>query len=292
MQRSVIVGKEKELPLSAPKKRRIWELDFLRGVCVLLMIFDHAMYDVAYQFGRAWADATKSEFFIALYQRAREYWASPLRLTTQDIVVWTFALLCGISCSFSKNNFRRAVEVAAFAGIITLVTTAMGESTSITFGILHMFAVAIFLWVIINEICGRNKYKTAIVCLVVGIAIILIDYYCGIRYEADRQAFADDGTFFWLARWMQGGATNVHSADYYPVFPTAGYMLLGAAIAPVLYPKKRSLLPRLGEYDWHRPFDFWGRIAIWVYVLHQVVIMVIFALISFIFITPGDFIVI
>ena len=108
MQRSVIVGKEKELPLSAPKKRRIWELDFLRGVCVLLMIFDHAMYDVAYQFGRAWADATQSEFFIALYQRAREYWASPLRLTTQDIVVWTFALLCGISCSFSKNNFRRA----------------------------------------------------------------------------------------------------------------------------------------------------------------------------------------
>ena len=84
----------------------------------------------------------------------------------------------------------------------------------------------------------------------------------------------------------------MHSADYYPVFPTAGYMLLGAAIAPVLYPKKRSLLPRLGEYDWHRPFDFWGRIAIWVYVLHQVVIMVIFALISFIFITPGDFIVI
>ena len=271
------------------KRSRIWELDFLSGVCVLLMVFDHAMYDLAYQFGREWLAVTDSEFLKELILRSQQYWASDLRLTVQSIVVCTFALLCGISCSFSKNNFRRAVEVALFAGIITVVTTWIGSP--ITFGILHMFAVAIFIWVIINVCCNKDRQKTAIVCLVVGLAIILIDYYCSQRFEADRFAFADDDTFFWLARWLKP-TDAVHSSDYYPVFPTAGYMLIGAAMAPLLYPKRRSLLPWLGKYDWHKPFDFWGRIALWVYVLHQVVLAVIFAIISFLFVTPGDFVII
>ena len=69
-------------------------------------------------------------------------------------------------------------------------------------------------------------------------------------------------------------------------------MLIGAAIAPVLYPKRRSLLPWLGEYNWYAPFSFWGRHALWVYVLHQVVLAVIFAIISALFVTPGDFVII
>ena len=95
---------------------------------------------------------------------------------------------------------------------------------------------------------------------------------------------------------MKGAAPNsaaaVKSADYYPVFPTTGYMLIGAAVAPVLYPNRRSLLPWLGEYNWYAPFSFWGRHALWVYVLHQVVLAVIFAIISALFVTPGDFVII
>lgn len=266
----------------------------MRGVCVLLMVFDHAMYDVALQFGNIWYSATDSEFLRELILRAREYWNSDLRHTVQDIVVWLFALLCGISCSFSKNNFKRGVEVALFAGIITVVTTAIGSP--ITFGILHMFAFSILLWVIVDICCGGEKHKTALVCLVLGLAIIFIDYGFTQVYERDRYAFADDDSFFWLAHWMKGAVPNsadvVVSTDYYPVFPTTGYMLIGAAIAPVLYPKRRSLLPWLGECNWYAPFSFWGRHALWVYVLHQVVLAVIFAIISALFVTPGDFVII
>ena len=289
-------GAEKTFGIDVRKGRRsrIWELDFLRGVCVLLMVFDHAMYDLALQFGNTWINATDSEFLIEMIERAREYWRSELRYTVQDIVVWLFALLCGISCSFSKNNFKRGVEDALFAGIITVVTTAIGSP--ITFGILHMFAVAILVWVIVNVCCGGDKHKTALVCLVLGLAIIFIDYGFMQAYELDPNAFADDDSFFWLAHWMKGAvpdsAAEVVSADYYPVFPTAGYMLVGAAAAPALYPKRRSLLPWLGKYDWYKPFSFWGKIALWVYVLHQVVLAVIFAIVSFIFVTPGDFVII
>ncbi len=273
-----------------PVKNRIWELDFLRGVCVLLMIFDHFMFDISGVFGKAWAQAQGTEFFIGLYKRAVIYDTSPLRLVTRDIVVWVFALLCGISCSFSRSNLKRGIEVAVFALIITAVTTAM--DMPIKFGILHMFAVAILLWVAINFIARKDAWRTAVICLAVGIMIIIINEFCKVRYSIDEQAFSDNNDWYFIADWMLGNSDEFYSADYYPIFPSVGYMLIGAGVAPLLYGKKRSLMPWLGEYNWHAPFDFWGRIAIWVYVLHQVVIAVILAALSWLFITPGDFVII
>lgn len=273
-----------------PVRSRIWELDFLRGVCVLLMIFDHFMFDIGNIFGEAWAAAHGTEFFNGLYERALIYADSPLRLVTRDIVVWIFALLCGISCSFSRSNLKRGIEVALFALIITAVTTYL--DMSIKFGILHMFAVAILLWVLINFIARKDARRTAVICLAVGIMIIIINEFCSARYAIDENAFADNNDWYFIADWMLGDSRDFYSADYYPIFPSVGYMLVGAGAAPLLYPKKRSLLPWLGEYNWHAPFDLWGRIAIWVYVLHQVVIAVILAAVSWLFITPGDFVII
>lgn len=273
-----------------PVRNRIWELDFLRGVCVLLMIFDHFMFDIGDIFGKEWAAVQGTDFFIGLYERALVYSDSPLRLVTRDIVVWIFALLCGISCSFSRSNLKRGIEVAIFALLITAVTTFL--EMPIKFGILHMFAVAILLWVLINFISGKDAWRTAVICLAVGIMIIIVNEFCAARYAIDEQAFTDNNDWYFIGEWMLGNEREFYSADYYPIFPSVGYMLIGAGVAPLLYPKKRSLLPCLGEYNWHAPFDFWGRIAIWVYVLHQVVIAVILAAISWLFITPGDFVII
>lgn len=289
------MAKEKALANPAVVKargNRIWELDFLRGVCVLLMIFDHLMFDIGDIFGKEWAAATGSEFFWGLYERALVYSESPLRLVTQDIVVWIFALLCGISCSFSRNNFKRGIQVAVFALLITFVTTIIEEISGMTltirFGILHMFAFAILTWVLINIIAGKDKWKTAVICLAVGIMIIVINEFCMEKSLVDPFFFGKDNSWFWVGDFMP----MKPSADYYPVFPTVGYMLIGAGVAPLLYPKRRSLLPWLGKYNWYAPFSFWGKIAIWVYVLHQVLIAALLALISFLFITPGNFIII
>ena len=281
--------KEKEKALK-PAKNRIWELDFLRGVCVLLMIFDHFMFDIGDIFGKEWAAVQGTDFFIGLYERALVYAESPLRLVTRDIVVWIFALLCGISCSFSRSNLKRGIEVAVFALLITAVTTFL--DMPIKFGILHMFAVAILLWVLINYMARKDAWRTAVICLAVGIMIIIINEFCSARHAVDEQAFAENNDWFFIGEWMLGDSRTFYSADYYPIFPSVGYMLIGAGVAPLLYPKKRSLLPWLGEYNWHAPFDFWGRIAIWVYVFHQVVIAVILAAISWLFITPGNFVII
>ena len=127
-------------------KNRIWELDFVRGLCVLLMIFDHTMYDIADIFGYEWwqsaIDAGKSsaKFLGDLWQVAHDYYfgstqsiwgvmstGSPIRAFVEPMVVVIFALCCGISCSFSRSNLKRGIELAILSGLITLVTYLLGE---------------------------------------------------------------------------------------------------------------------------------------------------------------------
>ncbi len=268
-------------------KSRIWELDFIRGICVLLMVFDHFIFDIADIFGKAWCAAKDSAILDSIYDAATEFATSSFHETAQHIVVWIFCIICGISCYFSRSNLKRGIIVAICAAIVTAVSTEIG--VPISFGILHMFALAIRLFWLIDTMCRRNKRLASTVCLVLGIAIICIDAAMS-AYSDAIGGLAQDSSLYFIGDWMLGGP--FYSADYYPIFPSVGYMLIGSFVGFTLYSKRRSLLPRLGKYGWHAPIDIWGRLALYVYILHQVVIAAVLALISYIFLTPGDFIII
>lgn len=256
--------------LISNKPRRIWELDFLRGLCVLLMIWDHFMYDCAVMFAPIWADADISAL-IGLSDFATQYMEGELRRIFHPIIFNMFFVICGISCSFSRNNFKRGTQVLIVAFLITLVTTII--ETPITFGVLHMLGFAIIIWAIIDIICRHNKYATAIACLIVGLLITCMDYIIlaagGVEPNED---------LFWLS-FQFGGPYN--STDYFPLIPNVGAMLLGAACGTVLYRKRRSLLPCLDKFGWYKPIGIWGRVALWVYVLHQVVVMAILGIVTY-----------
>ena len=203
--------------------RRIWELDFIRGVCVLLMVFDHFIYDIGYIFAPAWIRANPDmEWLEYIRDAAREYWNSSFHTNSQHVVVWIFCFVCGISCYFSRSNLKRGIMAAVFAMLITLVTSQLGMT--IRFGILHMFAFAILLWWLIDTVCRHKKLRTAVVSLVLGIAIIAIDYGFSSAYE-NGMRFTTDKTWFFVADWLNAG---VSSSDYYPIFPSVGYVLIGS----------------------------------------------------------------
>ena len=274
-------------------KKRIWELDFLRGICVLLMIFDHTMYDLAFIFAAGWYKATGIYSFYKLASYGSTYWSSPLRLFVEPLVVIIFTTICGISCSFSKSNLKRGLLIGVFSILITIVTTIIEEP--IQFGIFHMFTIAILLWSLINFLCKKDTKKTAFVCAFIGIAIVVINQILCSIHDSNPTAFTDNNNFFFVGEFLTNGDWNeVYSktSDYQPIFPLVGYVMLGAAVGPFIYKNKKSLLPHLDKYDWYAPFNMWGKIAMWVYVFHQVIIAVLLALISAIFITPGDFIII
>ena len=299
------------MPKKLERKNRIWELDFIRGLCVLLMIFDHTMYDIADIFGGAWYEAaveagnSNANVLFDLWRVAKEYYfgttqstfwgvlssGSPIRAFVEPLVVVIFAIVCGISCSFSRSNLKRGIELGIFAILITVVTRLIDESMMITFGVFQMFTVAILFWCLIDFICRHDKIKTAMTCGMIGAIMLIINHVLVSIWLQDPQAFSTNSNGFFLGYFMVG-VNKIPSADYQPIFPYVAWMLIGAAIGPMLYRNKKSLLPHLGKYDWYEPVNFWGRCAMWVYVAHQVVIALILGLISYIFLTPGNFVII
>ena len=260
------------------KKERIWELDFIRGLCVLLMIFDHTIYDLT-SYSYQWFEETGKQIFYEIYSISYHYFFElDLRLIVEPIVVIIFCAVCGISCSFSRNNLKRAIELAVCSILITIVTTII--ESPITFGILHMLTVSILMWCLINFICRKKPLVTAFACGIIGIAVIVIAYVCNSIYETNPTAFTDNNTWYFLGEFMRADPSKIVNNDDQPIFPLMGYMLLGAAIGPIVYKNKKSLMPSLGKYDWYAPVNFWGRIAIWVYIFHQIIIAGVFAVIS------------
>ena len=164
---------------------------------------------------------------------------------------------------------------------------------TITFGVFQMFTIAILLWCLIDFICRHDKIKTAMVCGIVGTLMLIVNYVLVSIWLNDCHAFAKNNNWYFIGYFMiDNKAGAVPSADYQPIFPYVAWMLIGAAIGPMLYRNKKSLIPQLGKYDWYEPVNFWGRSAMWVYVAHQIVIGLILGLISVIFLTPGDFVII
>ena len=112
-------------PLSKRKlskgKNRIWELDFIRGICVLLMIWDHFMFNISEIFGEAWA--TANPIHNGILDFAYNYESGMLREIFHPIIFCLFFILCGISCNLSRSNLKRGIEALFLAFGITVVTS-------------------------------------------------------------------------------------------------------------------------------------------------------------------------
>ena len=159
------------------KKRRVWEIDFLRGFCMLFVMWDHLMYDIwalfASEITTLWGKA------VAAF--AKSYWTSGIRTATHHWFVGVFVVVSGLSIVFSKNDLLKALKVAAAALLITVVTLipqdVMGSRTQILFGILHMLAsCGLICWLL-------KKLKTPDWgVFVVAVTSLVVGYYFQIQH--------------------------------------------------------------------------------------------------------------
>jgi uncharacterized membrane protein len=288
--------------LLPPVRRRIWELDFLRGICVLLMILDHTLFDIWYIFGDNWVSAGGAAKTIAVLCQQYYYWE--LRYWVQDIVLWIFCTLTGMSVAFSRNNPIRIFKIAACAVVITAATTTLealvfgGEGFAVRFGVLHMLAVCAAFGALVYAAFPDRPYVRTAVAWGLAFGLYLVNWLV-IRPTAypttpvwncilsekmgDMYAFTPGDGFPILG-------SNVYLADKYPsvCFPYLSRVLFGVGLVGLLYPAKRSLLPRL-DRGWQRPVSFVGRHTLWVVVIHQVIIAALLALITGWFVTPGNY---
>ena len=215
-------------PLSLMAKR-IWELDALRGICLLGMVFIHLCYDL--------------KVVLPL----------PLRLL-QDWGGCAFLLLSGVCVTLGHHPLRRGLLVLGCGMLCTLVTWGMyvlglaDRGAVIWFGVLHCLGVCMLLWPVFG------KVSSPVLTFFAGILIAL-----GIGFESVQLPFP------WLVPFGLRYA-GFASADYFPLFPNFGFFLLGAVIGRMLYAKKQSLFPSIRA---NRFLCFCGRHSLAIYLLHQ-----------------------
>lgn len=254
---------------------RIWEVDFLRGFSIIMMVWDHLMYDlksIPHWFSNFGVDP--HPLMETIVDFARDYWYGDLRATFHFVFVGFFLVVSGISFTFSRSNLARAVKFMAFAVLISLVTFTLDRfldlGVSVFFGIIHMFALGTFLTWLLRKIWDNDVFMLA-----VGSAVVV----CGLLF-----AWGDAVTVYPTVTWQNFGSiilgTGAFGADDFGLIPYSGVIMIGTVIGNLFYKSRRSLLPRL-DGRWHAPITFAGRHTLAIFVTHQVILAGLVFLIGF-----------
>lgn len=224
-------------------KKRIWELDVFRGICILGMVLVHFIYDLVELYGIIdWS-------YPAVFSFVKD-WGGVL-----------FLLLSGVCATLGSRSVRRGLIVFACGLVCTAVTAGMyllgfaGKYIIIWFGVLHCLGLCMILW------APLNKLPTWALA-VLGAVIIAAGFWTnGIRVECTW--------LFPLGLTYRGFS----SSDYFPLLPNLGFFLLGSVIGRTLYRKKETLLPQINaESPVLKFLGFCGRQSLFIYLLHQPVL--------------------
>ena len=236
------------------KKSRVWEIDFLRGFCMLFVIWDHLMFDFAYLF------AFSTPLGQAIKAFAREYWNSGIRLATHDYFVGAFVVTSGLSCIFSRNDFKKSLKVLGAGLLITLVTNVlskqMGHGIVINFGVLHMLGMCGLVWAVLKSFKCPNWLVgvLAVGCLVVG-------------YYFTAQNLTEFVGAIWLFQSKQ--AVRWSPGDFWPLLPWLGWFFAGVLVGNLLYKNKKTKIGFVNE-KYLCPVTFVGRHSLLFYLASQV----------------------
>lgn len=235
------------------KDDRLWEIDFIRGVAIIMMITFHAGFNL-YYFG---------EYGINIH---RTGW----RILGRSTAV-LFITLVGVSLTLSYSKAKkeksrkelhlkyilRGAKIFSWGILISVVTYVFVGEKFIIFGILHFIGTAI----IIAYLLVRYRYLP----LILGIISIIIGLYISEIYV----------TFEWLL-WIGLRSRSFITVDYFPIFPWIGVLLLGIFLGNSLYPdrERKFKIPDLSNSLVVRKFCFLGRNSLKIYLLHQPILII------------------
>lgn len=224
------------------KRERIWELDALRGFCILCVIFVHFRFDLVYFLN---LDVT----FTPVYTFIQQYGGA------------IFVVLSGCCATLGSRSFRRGTVVFSCGMLVTLVTWGMyrlNMATSdvvVKFGVLHLLGVCMMLYPLFRKRSIAELAAFAVVFLTVGYLL------AGRTFEI---------------RWLFPFGVlypEFASGDYFPIFPHLGWFLLGSVLGRTVYREKKTLLPGKAQNFVLIRFLRWcGRQSLWIYLLHQPIV--------------------
>jgi len=235
---------------------RLWEVDALRGVAIVMMVIYHLMYDLYYF---RVTDAIFTNPFWFYFQRA---------------TAGTFIVLVGVSLTLNVNMmrrrgqsersiyallFRRSLRVFGWGLVITIATWLFfGPALAVKFGILHFIGVATMLTYPFLTLRWTN------LALWVGLSV-LGRLLGGITIAGP-----------WLL-WLGIEPTNHVYVDYFPLLPWFGVVLLGVFLGNTLYSNGERRYPLSLPAMPFWPLQWLGERSLLLYLIHQ---PILFALLT------------
>lgn len=220
------------------QKGRIWELDFLKGIALIFMIWDHIVFDLYGFFG---IDTSSLGFF----QEGIGVISSVIFMT-----------VCGVSVTLGRHNIKHGLTVFSLAAALTLFTYIFDLIASagalILFGILHFLGLAMII--------GHFAKKLPLYSLVI---LAAGSFALGMWF---RTLTVSVPFLFPFGLVTEG----FYSSDYFPLLPNLSYVFLGIIIGKTVYKEKKSLFHSDLSGN---PLCFLGRHTLVLYFVHQPVVM-------------------
>ena len=234
-------------------KQRIWELDALRGICILIMAGVHFVFDL-------------SEFV-----GFRQLLTSPVFSTLMNHGGILFVLLSGLCATLGSRVLKRGFAVFACGMLCTAVTWGMfrldflGSDLVVRFGILHCLGLCMLLWTLFRQL--PPGFLAGIGAILVAAGIYATGIPVSVPYLFPLGLVTD----------------NFTSGDYFPLLPYFGWFLIGGFLGKILYPAKRTLLPGVNPDQPVLKFlRFCGTHSLEIYLVHQPVIFLIISVLTLI----------
>jgi len=236
-------------------KRRIPEVDFLRGTAVLMMILFHLVFDLDY-------------FSLCEIDLNSGFW-----LVFGYLTAFLFVFIAGMSAWISRKRaesrldkkgicmkfLKRGLFIFAIGLGITAVTWVFAPESPIVFGTLHLIGLSIMVAPLFFGFGTKNIY--------IGLAVV----FAGILIH--------DISGSPLLTIIGIHAPGFSTLDYKPVIPWFGYFLAGMAASEYLYPEglSRSFSEKIERYcpDFIRVT---GRHSLAIYLVHQPVMIILLSI--------------
>lgn len=224
--------------------RRIWEIDLLKALAIILMITFHTVFDL--------------NQFVGInieYQSGFWYWVG-------KISALIFIFLAGISGGFSKSTVRRGIKVFLFGMAITLVTYILFKEQYTRFGILHLLGVGMVLFPVLKRMNNIFLFLTAVLIAFAAIPV--------------KHILAETGLLLPFGIMYSGFAT----LDYYPLVPYFSVFILGILVYKLFYYKRQSIFTFGCE---NRNLSLISKNSLAIYLIHQpIIIAIIFLVLYFV----------
>ena len=241
------------------KPRRVHLMDELRGVLIIGVVLYHLLYDLAVLFpvGIPWMFSD---------------WMNSVR----NICAGALIVVSGISCHYTRSNWRRGLRAFGLGMLLTVVTALFIPSQLILFGILHFFGSMMMLYALLQPLL--EKVPTMVGLLGSTLLFFLTwPIFSGFIRVLGVTVYLPEFLYNKPLLFPLGFACQgIASADYYPLIPWGFLFLAGSFLG------RYVRAGRLPEFCYRSHLPLLARIGnhtMLIYLVHQPVIYGLLALI-------------